>query len=74
MRAQDGLMIRERAYLAQVCCAICEKQTQFKVANYDPHTTPDALKTVNFYHDVRHFKYGKDLSVYNAIVVTNFVN
>jgi hypothetical protein len=46
--AQDGLMIRERAYIAQVCCSICEKQTQFKVANYDPHTTPDAPEDSQF--------------------------
>lgn len=39
--ARDGLMIRERVYLSQILCALCEKQTQFKVANYDPNTTPE---------------------------------
>lgn len=38
----QGLMIRERLWLSQILCAACEKQTQFKVAQWDPSVPDDA--------------------------------
>merc|ERR1712124_42463 len=40
LESQHGLMIRERSFLMQILCGACEKQTQFKVANFDPLNTP----------------------------------
>ena len=48
--ATDGLMIRERAYIAQILCGVCEKQTQFKVANFDPAVVPESQKTFTLLH------------------------
>ena len=46
--ATDGLMIRERAYISQILCGVCEKQTQFKVANFDPAVVPENPEDVHF--------------------------
>ena len=45
--ATYGLMIRERAYIAQILCGVCEKQTQFKVATLDPAVVPENPEDVH---------------------------
>eukprot|EP00945_MAST-04E_sp_MAST-4E-sp1_P008212 g8212.t1 len=42
-----GLMIRERMYTWQVLCGVCEKQSQFKVANWN-HTIPEDPEDQHF--------------------------
>jgi len=42
-----GLLVREKLWLAQMLCGACEKQVQFKVANWDQHV-PDAAEDSEF--------------------------
>eukprot|EP00949_MAST-11_sp_MAST-11-sp1_P002645 g2645.t1 len=36
-----GIMVRERSYLSQILCAMCERKTQFTVGAYDGSFVPD---------------------------------
>ena len=68
--ARDGLMIRERVYLSQILCALCEKQTQFKVANYDPNTTPEEPDDNQFVTRPASFQVRENPNVFNVIAAT----
>ena len=43
----QGLLIREKQWLSQIACGACEKQVQFKVANWDQNV-PDAAEDHEF--------------------------
>ena len=38
----EGLLVREKLWLSQVLCGACEKQVQFKVAQYDTNVSDAA--------------------------------
>lgn len=38
----QGLLVREKLWLSQVLCGACEKQVQFKVAQYDANVSDAA--------------------------------